>query len=182
MKKLFSACLASVVLACGLLLAGCGMSDEEAITNGLTEDLEKIKTLDSELLSEFEDDASFAQLEAYGLDVQEFMASYFDGFDYGIKDVMVDGDKATATLVLTTKSLESYENNLEDLITKNISEMPSYGSDEFNKFIGKIALDALNQTEAKKSDPIKLELQKSGNTWDLTSDSESNLEKAMMGL
>lgn len=96
-KKLLLAPLMAALVACVVLLSGCGgPSVEELITNDLTSQFDEIKNGGDDFLSGLEE-ASGDEFEQLGIDPKEYAKSYLEGFDYKIGDVTVDEDKGTAT-------------------------------------------------------------------------------------
>ena len=106
-KKLLLAPLMAALVACVVLLSGCGgPSVEELITNDLTSQFDEIKNGGDDFLSGLEE-ASGDEFEQLGIDPKEYAKSYLEGFDYKIGDVTVDEDKGTATaeVTITCKSM-----------------------------------------------------------------------------
>ena len=92
-KKLLLAPLMAALVACVVLLSGCGgPSVEELITNDLTSQFDEIKNGGDDFLAGLEE-ASGDEFEQLGIDPKEYAKSYLEGFDYKIGDVTVDEDK-----------------------------------------------------------------------------------------
>ena len=116
-KKLLLAPLMAALVACVVLLSGCGgPSVEELITNDLTSQFDEIKNGGDDFLSGLEE-ASGDEFEQLGIDPKEYAKSYLEGFDYKIGDVTVDEDKGTATaeVTITCKSMNKI---VEDFATQ----------------------------------------------------------------
>ena len=117
-KTVVAACLAAVALSVGALsLGACGPSAEEVVRQGVADELERLKTHDEALLDELAADSGVDQLATYGIDAKSFIAAYLDGFDYRIDEVKVDGDSATATVVLTCKKFDAFAQALTEATT-----------------------------------------------------------------
>ena len=84
---------------------------------GVADELERLKTHDEALLDELAADSGVDQLATYGIDAKSFIAAYLDGFDYRIDEVKVDGDSATATVVLTCKKFDAFAQALTEATT-----------------------------------------------------------------
>ena len=108
-KKLLLAPLMAVLVACVVVLSGCGgPSVEELITEDLTTQFDEVKNGGDDFLSGLEE-ASGDEFEQLGIDPKEYAKTYLEGFDYKIGDVTVDEDKgvATAEVSITCKSRTS---------------------------------------------------------------------------
>ena len=106
-KKLLLAPLMAVLVACVVVLSGCGgPSVEELITEDLTTQFDEVKNGGDDFLAGLEE-ASGDEFEQLGIDPKEYAKSYLEGFDYKIGDVTVDEDKGTATaeVTITCKSM-----------------------------------------------------------------------------
>lgn len=181
-KAVLTAGMAVAMLAAGaVFLAGCGPSAEEVVRQGVSDELERLKAHDSELLAELAADSGADQLAVYGIDAQEFIGAYLDGFDYRIDDVTVDGDTATATVVLTCKKFEEFSTALstasmalaEDEATAELSE------DGINQKIGQTVLEVLAGLEPSESVPVELTFTLQDKAWTPTSDTEKALSAAL---
>lgn len=107
-KKLLLAPLMAVLVACVVVLSGCGgPSVEELITEDLTTQFDEVKNGGDDFLSGLEE-ASGDEFEQLGIDPKEYAKTYLEGFDYKIGDVTVDEDKgvATAEVSITCKSMK----------------------------------------------------------------------------
>lgn len=181
-KAVLTAGIAFALFAAGaVFLAGCGPSAEEVVRQGVSDELERLKTHDSELLAELAADSGAGQLAVYGIDAEEFIGAYLGGFDYRIDDVTVDGDTAAATVVLTCKKFNEFTTALsaasmalaEDEATAALSE------DELNQKIGQAVLDTLASLEPSESAPIELSFALQDNVWTPTGDAERALSAAL---
>ena len=116
-KKLLLVPLMAVLVACVVVLSGCGgPSVEELITEDLTTQFDEVKNGGDDFLAGLEE-ASGDEFEQLGIDPKEYAKSYLEGFDYKIGDVTVDEDKGTATaeVTITCKSMNQI---VEDFATQ----------------------------------------------------------------
>ena len=158
-KKLLLAPLMAALVACVVLLSGCGgPSVEELITNDLT----------------------FEQL---GIDPKEYAKSYLEGFDYKIGDVTVDEDKGTATaeVTITCKSMnkivEDFATQYQEKVTA-LDTMPS--EDDLYKMAGQVMVDV---TKAAKTKDTKVTFKYSANEdneWSADDSATTEMMNAMM--
>lgn len=162
-KKLLLAPLMAALVACVVLLSGCGgPSVEELITNDLTSQFDEIKNGGDDFLSGLEE-ASGDEFEQLGIDPKEYAKSYLEGFDYKIGDVTVDEDKGTATaeVTITCKSMNKI---VEDFATQYqekvaaLDTMPS--EDDLYKMAGQVMVDV---TKAAKTKDTKVTFKYSAN-------------------
>lgn len=166
------------------MLAGCGgQSDEEVIRESLTQELESIKNLDDAFVDEMIADMDVDELAAYGIDGAEFMKAYLDGFDYTVDGITVDGDTAEATITMTCKSFDGYQNALTEAATA-IQDDPSAIQDmtesELNLYLGELIMNTLSQVEVAQTDPVTIEYTKSNNTWEPAAAAAQDITYALM--
>lgn len=183
-KKLLALVLAATMLCFGaLVLSSCGKSDEEVVREGVVRELDLVKNKDPEFMESITDAALASEMDAYGIDANEFMVSYLEGFDYTINDVTVDGDGATANVTITCKTLTDIYNevmtNAEE--TANNTDTSSMSEDEANQLVGQIMMEAVGQVQATTQEPIDLTFTLNGNTWEPTSAAETALQNALFG-
>lgn len=181
-KTVLVAGLAVVLLAAGAVsLVACGPSAEEVVRQGVSDELERLKTHDPALVEELAADSAAAGLEAYGIDAQEFVTAYLDGFDYRIDKVVVNGDTATATVTLTCKKFDAFNDALTtaSIALAEDEEIASLSTDEINQKIGQTVLEALASVEATESEPVDLPFSLENNVWTPTSDTEKALSSAL---
>jgi hypothetical protein len=96
----------AVILALGAfaVLSGCGKSDEEVIREGLTEDFGALKDPSSEAYAEISRQAS-EELTRQGIEIENFVDSWLEGYDFSISEIKVNGSDATAQVTITAKQL-----------------------------------------------------------------------------
>lgn len=182
-KKLLFAPLMAALVACVVLLSGCGgPSVEELITNDLTSQFDEIKNGGDDFLAGLEE-ASGDEFEQLGIDPKEYAKSYLEGFDYKIGDVTVDEDKGTATaeVTITCKSMNKI---VEDFATQYqekvaaLDTMPS--EDDLYKMAGQVMVDV---TKAAKTKDTKVTFKYSANEdneWSADDSATTEMMNAMM--
>ena len=182
-KKLLLAPLMAALVACVVLLSGCGgPSVEELITNDLTSQFDEIKNGGDDFLAGLEE-ASGDEFEQLGIDPKEYAKSYLEGFDYKIGDVTVDEDKGTATaeVTITCKSMNKI---VEDFATQYqekvaaLDTMPS--EDDLYKMAGQVMVDV---TKAAKTKDTKVTFKYSANKdneWSADDSATTEMMNAMM--
>ena len=146
-KKLLLAPLMAVLVACVVVLSGCGgPSVEELITEDLTTQFDEVKNGGDDFLSGLEE-ASGDEFEQLGIDPKEYAKTYLEGFDYKIGDVTVDEDKgvATAEVSITCKSMNK-------IVEDALDTVPS--DDELYKMAGQVMVDVTKATEPRKTTVI----------------------------
>lgn len=186
MKKLTLMAISVIAAISMLALVGCGSSPEQVIRDGLTQELDTVKNLDDATLDEVAGDA-LDEYEEFGIDIKEFLRSYFDGFDYTIGDITVDGDKAEAVVTFDIKSYSQFESDFETNFTNYIGELQSNPSalmgmseEDLYAQIGPIMMDTINNVSVVETEPIIIECTKTGNTWEVDDSAELAIQKAMM--
>lgn len=182
-RRIVVACIAALMTVCLGMLAGCGPSNEEVIRTGVTQELDGLKNQDDAAMAEIVSGANMSGLSAYGLDANEFMKAYLNGFDYRIDDVTVDGDKAQVTVVLTCKSFSAYEKALQDaadqlMVDESFAELDRSA---MNQKIGETVMTALAGIEPTETEPIVLDYELANNTWSPTASAERNIAGALLG-
>lgn len=130
-KKLLLAPLMAVLVACVVVLSGCGgPSVEELITEDLTTQFDEVKNGGDDFLSGLEE-ASGDEFEQLGIDPKEYAKTYLEGFDYKIGE-----DFST-----------QYQEKVAALDT-----VPS--DDELYKMAGQVMVDVTKATEPRKTTVI----------------------------
>lgn len=184
-KKFATAFLAVALLAMGAFaLAGCGKNDEQVVREGVSAELDKLKALDEETMQLLTTNSGAESLSSYGIEADEFITSYLDGFDYRIDGVKVDGKTATATVVLTCKSFDEYSTKMQEA-TAALAEdesILSLSADELNQKIGETVMNVIAETPAAETDPIELSFALENNAWSLTSDAQQAISNALFSM
>lgn len=182
-KKLLLAPLMAALVACVVLLSGCGgPSVEELITNDLTSQFDEIKNGGDDFLSGLEE-ASGDEFEQLGIDPKEYAKSYLEGFDYKIGDVTVDEDKGTATaeVTITCKSMNKIVEDFATQYQEKIAALDTMPSeDELYKMAGQVMVDV---TKAAKTKDTKVTFKYSANEdneWSADDSATTEMMNAMM--
>lgn len=184
LTRIFTAAAVAFALALGaVFLSACGQNSEQLIRDSLTEELESIKSMDESFMAEMEADSTFQQLEEFGIDANTFFTSYLSGFDYRIDDVTVDGDTATATVVLTVKSINDFMTEFESQSMALLDDPSIYtlSMDEMYDRIGTMMMDVLDGLPANETDPITITYELVDNTWTPTAEGQQAINAALMG-
>lgn len=182
-KKLLLAPLMAALVACVVLLSGCGgPSVEELITNDLTSQFDEIKNGGDDFLSGLEE-ASGDEFEQLGIDPKEYAKSYLEGFDYKIGDVTVDEDKGTATaeVTITCKSMNKIVEDFATQYQEKIAALDTMPSeDDLYKMAGQAMVDV---TKAAKTKDTKVTFKYSANEdneWSADDSATTEMMNAMM--
>lgn len=182
-KKLLLAPLMAALVACVVLLSGCGgPSVEELITNDLTSQFDEIKNGGDDFLSGLEE-ASGDEFEQLGIDPKEYAKSYLEGFDYKIGDVTVDEDKGTATaeVTITCKSMNKIVEDFATQYQEKIAALDTTPSeDDLYKMAGQVMVDV---TKAAKTKDTKVTFKYSANEdneWSADDSATTEMMNAMM--
>lgn len=182
-KKLLLAPLMAALVACVVLLSGCGgPSVEELITNDLTSQFDEIKNGGDDFLSGLEE-ASGDEFEQLGIDPKEYAKSYLEGFDYKIGDVTVDEDKGTATaeVTITCKSMNKIVEDFATQYQEKIAALDTMPSeDDLYKMAGQVMVDV---TKAAKTKDTKVTFKYSANEdneWSADDSATTEMMNAMM--
>lgn len=183
MKKVVAVVTAAAMLTLSLgAFVGCGKSDEDVIRNALTEELDAIKTLDSDYMNQMVAEMEADEFSEFGIDPLEFMSQYLSGFDYTIDSVTVDGDTAEAVVTLTVKSFSAYNSAVEANTYAAIetTDFSTMTESDLNLFIGNLMMTSLEDVEAVQTDPITIEYVLEGAGWTPTTASEQAITNAML--
>lgn len=165
------------------ILSSCGENAEQLITDSLTQELDSIKNMDETFMNELSSDPSMQELEQFGIDINEFFASYLNGFDYRIEDVTVDGETANATVVLTTKSFNEFSTALETSLGELLqsADLATMSEEQIYSAVGEKVMAAIDSLTPQETDPIQITYELVDNTWTPTDDSSASIESAILG-
>lgn len=185
-KKLLLAPLMAVLVACVVVLSGCGgPSVEELITEDLTTQFDEVKNGGDDFLAGLEE-ASGDEFEQLGIDPKEYAKSYLEGFDYKIGDVTVDEDKGTATaeVTITCKSMnqivEDFSTQYQEKVAAldTVHTVPS--DDELYKMAGQVMVDVTKATEPKDTKVTFKYSANEDNEWSADDSATTEMMNAMM--
>lgn len=181
-KRMIVASLGSLLLIFGMsALVGCGPSSKDLVEQGVTTELDSIKSLDTELLTQLSAVADVDGLASYGIDATEFLSSYLSGFDYQLGDIVVDGNTAKATVSLTCKSYESLAASLTEKISaRSLDEgVANMNEEEISQLVGTTFADSLAELKPVAKSPVELEFALQDKAWSLTENGKLALSKAL---
>lgn len=149
-KRAASAAAMAVLAAA---LTACN-SPEAAIRDDLTNQLETIKQGDDSFAAGIEENAGgdFASL---GIDPDEFVTVYLDGFDYTVRDVSIKDGIATAKATITCKSLDGIMTDFQsDYYTKldslDIADLSDQNA--LTQLAGETMMDVVETAETVETD------------------------------
>ena len=183
LKKLASAmaiCMLLVFSAC--MLGGCGKSAESVIKDDITRQLDSVKKIDGDFASSLANALTAGNFDVYGIDSTAFVQSYFQGFDYSIGEIKVDGDKATAQVTLTCKSYTAFKNAVDSAASSlnSSSEFANLNHDEQYERIGSLVVGALDGAPTAETKPISLSYAKSNDSWKPADNTPQVIAKALL--
>lgn len=171
-KLLVLPLIAALGLFCVLGLSACGSGGEKVDDATLAEqavraDLDMIKNVDDEMLSEVitpETEATFGEL---GLSASDFMKVYLEGFDYSISSVTVEGDTAAVDVTFTCKSydqlMEAADSAAETLLAD--PDVYNYSEEELYSKLGELMMTEMQSKEPVEGETFTLTYVKNGDEW-----------------
>lgn len=178
---LLCAVVASIAFG-GLALSACGPSNEELVTQAVTDQLELIKVHDDATLDQLAAYESAEALAPYGLDAKGFLTSFLEGFDYRIDEVTVDGDAAQATVTLTVKGMSAFTEALNQSQAALAADesVAILTDEELNQRVGQALMEALGTVVATEKPPVTLTFALEDGTWMPTQDARQDLRETLM--
>lgn len=185
-KSRITALMAAVVLVISTVV-GCGAKEnqEEAIRKSITEELDSVKNLDEKFMEDCIEAAGASELEAMGIDPEEFVKTYLSDFDYTVGDVTVEDEKATVSVTLKCKDFTAYAEELEKAATEMLTDMEEMGNlskEEVKKKTAAIILGSMSELEVKETEPITVEYELVDDKWVVSSDSEQEIANALFSM
>ena len=181
-QKGIIALFAAMVACCCVFLAGCAENSEEAVRNVVTTELDAVKNSDTETIEAIAGDSSeFQALSTYGISATDAYEAVFNGFDYKIESVKVDGDKAVVGVKLTAKDLTKFQSALGEA-AQNLAKDSSFTSmttQEMNQAIGKLVLDTIKDLPTTETDTVELDVVKKDGKWQLSNSAGVALQEAL---
>ena len=183
---------ALLAMGAAFTLAGCsGASDEQVIRDGITKELDAFKNPTKEGLAPYigeADEDQLAALEAYGIDIYEFIEHAFRGFDYEIGDITVDGDKAVANVKVTNIDVANVTQDVMAKIStdKDISakvQKLSEGGDQAKimEYVFSLIYEAMDAATDTVTTDTAINLTKTGNQWNVDEESITKMIQGMYG-
>ncbi|MDO4533307.1 MAG: hypothetical protein Q4C36_06250 [Coriobacteriia bacterium] len=192
-KRLIALVFAAVLALGMFAVAGCSSNnDEQVIRDGIAKELDVFKNPTKEALQPYMDQldsGQMAQLEAYGIDLVEFLQHALGKFDYEIGDITVDGDKATAALTVTNIDVATITNDTmtklqsDPAIAKEVQDIIANGGDQKDAMavVFGYLYDALDAATDTITTDTEITLTKTDNTWNVDQDSMSGLLTGIYG-
>lgn len=187
LRKMVGLALAAMLAIGGLAaVPGCAApTPEDAIRASLAQRLDGIKGLDEGFLGELQGDLDVDRFSEYGIDGMEFMKGYFEGFDYTIDSITVDGDTATATVTLQCKSFSQYRDKLTAAAKELVGDrekLASMSNDEVNAAYGALITQTLEDVEnaPTSSFTITYQLNPDNDTWEPVNAVEHEISSAIL--
>lgn len=94
----------------------------------------------------------------------------------------VDGETATATVTLTLKSFNEFNESLTAAMDSLLADdsLVSLSEEDLYTRIGQSVMDAVNTLEPKQIEPLTITYELVDNEWTPTSDSQTQLDNALM--
>lgn len=160
----FFACV--VIAFSALALSACGESETEesirVITEGLTEQLEEPKNIDDDFIEDVEamGMADFAALEDIGIPLEDFIPAMYEGYDYTMGEVAVDGNAASVPVSITMKNVSAFLASLTELsdgLATN-PNVPTGSQEEFYAWYAGEVMRILDETPVVASEEFSFEL------------------------
>jgi hypothetical protein len=156
-------------------------TSEHAIAANFTTQLESLtaQDIDDILNSEGVDSA---ELSTLGIDEDALAAAYLEGFDFSVENVQVNGNFASATFTLSTKSPKT----LQPAVSDALSQLAAAGSfsgldaDASNQLIGQTVLAAVEDAPTVQTAPITVSLTNENGSWTLDQESQSAIFRTIM--
>lgn len=176
------------VLACAMsfVLVGCGgESDEDQIQEALDAELGVIIDPTDEIIEELAEEASASagsSLDTLGIDVNELVSSWVDGFGYEVGTITVDGDTATAEVTISCKQLgpimmEWMETFEDDVLSQGLTSMT-----DIYEYAGQTIMEKIDGASLSDT-TVTFEFENDGSGWVFLDNSanQTQLEDAMIG-
>jgi hypothetical protein len=178
LKKVTLSCIAAVLaIGTATALTGCGKSDEDVIRAGIASCFDVFKDTSSKEFFGIYDSAE-SVLKGTGIDAREFVTLWLDGYDYEITSVVVDGNNATADVVITVKQVGPVIAEATKVLTENSADLKTE-QDAVAAF--KTALEQKLAEAVPVPTKITIECTKTNGAWDISSDIEAALMPALYG-
>lgn len=174
----FALCLSSALAA--LALSGCESAESE-VRAQVESELNAVKELDDETVNAFLGSLSSNDteiLDSVGLDESELMRAYFDGFDYSIDSVTVDGDTAQVTITFTCKTASDMVAAMQAALG-DVDIAAAAQSGDMSS-IGQAMIDAVRNVGPRQADPVTVEYQKTDGAWTAGDSAEQAIASIMM--
>lgn len=154
-------------------LSGCGgPKDEDVIKQTLTADLDALKSVDEDTVKSAMGDATWNEMQQYGVDPYEFYSDCVKNFSYDNVAVQVDGDTAKATFEVSNIDIEQVMQSwMSDVVTyassqEALDDYTNLGEDGIAKKMMAMLTDKLAADDAPMTTKsMSLDFEKSDGTW-----------------
>jgi hypothetical protein len=114
-------------------------TNEDVIKEAVTLSLNGYKNLNDNTLKNFSSEMDLPQIEQFDVQVDDFLKSYFKGFDYTIDQLEITSESASINLTITCKSFSDFESLLKNY-AEGIGDLDSEEmKSEYGKYIIKAA-------------------------------------------
>lgn len=184
-KRLFAIPLMLFAALCLVMLPACssGPSPEEQAKLCIDSELGSLEEQKGDIAKEVKKGMK-SQMDMLGIDADEFLDAYLDGFAYKINKITVadDGESARVNVTVKVKSGTDILSGFEDEFTQKVFEKIKNGEisandeDAIYKYGGELLLERTKSTEPKES-KLTLICNKGGNgKWELSSASKTKLD------
>lgn len=188
MKKAAIVCISFAIALCSIGLFGCGQSSEDVIRGGISEELDMLKNMDDETLDLLMEDIPYDMqytTQALGISVEDYFTAYFDGFDYKINDIDVNGDEATVNVTLFVKSASAMDDAVNDyvdsLTPQQLTEVQQgMMSGSAPAWFGEGFIQTIESIPNTQLDNILIRVTKEGNTWSYDDATQDIIEAALI--
>lgn len=176
-----------IAAICCLMLAGmfatsCGPDHEQAIRDALTQELDTIKNLDESFVNEIASQEGISDLQEFGIDPNEFITAYLSGFDYTIDEIAVDDETANATVTLSVKSFNEFNNSLSSALEGLLADesLASLSEEDLYARVGQTVMDTINGMQPRQIEPLTITYTLVDNQWTPTAESQTAIDNALM--
>lgn len=182
MRRLGALLLIALLVMSGLI--GCASaSPEEAISSKLASDLDKVKNHDGEFISDVASYMDVDRFNDYGIDSMAFVTAYFDGFDYTIDSIDVDGETAQAQVTLTCKSYSDFHDRLSaasDAMVDKADDYVSMSREDIARVYGGLLMETLGQVGLAPTKPLSFTFTLTDSTWQMQENLESAIASSLL--
>lgn len=184
-RRTIIALIASAVMVFSLSgMTGCSDNSEEVIRESLTEDFDQLKNMDPELVAQYATSFPESTMEQVGLTSDEVVKALLAGFDGTVDSVTVNGDTAEAVVTLKSKNFSDVESSMENLqaeMLDNLDQFSDMSTEEIKQWAGDKIMETIQGLPVVTHEPVTLEYELNGNTWEPAPGTEQKLQSALMG-
>lgn len=173
-KKMVVLIGAALVLALGTIaIAGCAKTSEDVLRETVSNEFDAYKNLENATLEKIADTAEKEGLSDLGISGVDFASAVLNGFDYSIDNIEINGEAATVSVTIASKSSSDFEKKLSERVQSFVESdgAQSMSADEKNTEIGSITMQVFEETEII-NESANLEFQLQDKTWVSTNASE----------